>query len=127
MFQESSNSQPKENLTYSYPEGILVINKEPRTFIKGFFNRKNKNSVLIRFKRGQRKCSIASEVKSCWPGTKPTETNKNVCMKQVNFMTSSCSKSCGKNIVCSVKIMNLPEYILPTGESDWNKQHFGIR
>ena len=124
MFQESSNSQPKENLTYSYPEGILVINKEPRTFIKGFFNRKNKNSVLIRFKRGQRKCSIASEVKSCWPGTKPTETNKNVCMKQVNFMTSSCTKSCGKNIVCSVKIMNLPEYILPT---DWNKQHFGIR
>ena len=43
---------------------------------------------------------------------------------QVNFMTSSCTKSCGKNIVCSVKIMNLPEYILPT---DWNKQHFGIR
>ena len=127
MLQESSNSQPKENLTYSYLEGILVNNKEPRTFIKGFFSRKNKNSVLIRFKRGQRKCSIASEVKSCWPGTKPTETNKNVCMKQVNFMTSSCTKSCGKNIVCSVKIMNLPEYILPTGESDWNKQHFGIR
>ena len=58
---------------------------------------------------------------------KTTETNKNVCMKQINFMTSSCTKSCGKNIVCSVKIMNLPEYILPAGENDWNKQHFGIR
>ena len=127
MLQESSNSRPKENLTYSYPEGILVNNKEPRTFIKGFFSRKNKNSVLIRFKRGQRKCSIASEVKSCWPGAKPPETNKNLCMKQINFMTSSCTKSCGKNKVCSVKIMNLPEFILPAGENDWNKQHFGIR
>ena len=89
MLQESSNSQPKENLTYSYPEGILVNNKEPRTFIKGLFSRKNKNSVLIRFRRGQRRCSIASEVKSCWPGTKPTETNKNVRMKQINFTTEN--------------------------------------
>ena len=28
----------------------------------------------FRFKRGQRKCLIASEVKPCWPGTKPQET-----------------------------------------------------
>ena len=49
---------------------------------------------------------------------KATENNKNVCAKQ-NFMTSlKYIKTSGKNQVCSVEIMNLPEHILPAGEND---------
>ena len=50
---------------------------------------------------------------------KATENNKNVCAKQNNFMTSfKYIKTSGKNQVCSVEIMNLPEHILPAGEND---------
>ena len=59
---------------------------------------------------------------------KATENNKNVCAKQNNFMTSfKYIKTSGKNQVCSVEIMNLPEHLLPAAENDWNKQPFSIR
>ena len=87
-----------------------IRNLEPLS--KGFLAAKTKIACWYVSKEVKENAQSHQRSNPVGPKQNPQKLIKTVCMKQINFMTSSCTKSCGKNIVCSVKIMNLPEYIL---------------